>query len=504
LANNVSIAKGGGWRQLLSTYDITYEFLPGKANVVADAMSRLFDVPVFAASSGEEIMSSPVETSSVITARPDDLSIYHSGIAGHFGLEKTMQKLRRANISYKNMYRDVKAYIKSCPICQRMVYKPPAKGHTFSLEKLRPNEMVSMDSMGPIDADRFGFSYVLVIIDGMTKFTRLYPLQTVGAEDCAARLLEFICKDGLPSHIHSDKGTQFVNDVIQELLQFTETPWTVSTPYSHEENGLVERVIKDVRAQLKAYCIERGDVKDWSLILPMVERIINTKINTRINHTPAALKYGYADALEVPPFNVSATSVRPVFNSPSEYLESISRFQAALIATHNESIKKRHEQLKEAYKEHDFETFAEGTLILVDNVDRTKSNLTELHRDGPFLVREQRESTVTYEDQRTNRIKDAHVSRCHVYTGRRSDEEELATARANVGTYEVESIRSHKFVPATSKAKKSLRLEVKWKDYEETSWEPIYNNASMAKNIIFLQYARNIPAIAKFVPADLL
>ena len=344
------------WRQLLSTYDITYEFLPGTKNVVADAMSRLFldsDIADVTAplitpqatlagiKTGTKVPPSGKHVS-FSDKHPVDMSLFHGNLAGHFKVDKTMQKIKRAGINYRGLHKEVEAFIASCPVCQRQSYKPPIKGHTYSLESSRPDEMISMDTMGPIDEDRFGFKYVLVMIDSMTKFTRLFPMRSDGAEDCASNLLSYICKDGKPENIRSDNGTEFVNDVIEQLLIFAQISHIKSTPDSHEENGLVERVIKDVRRQLQAYILERGEVKDWSLILPMVERLINTKINVRTGLTPAALKFGNPTALEIHPFNVTPDSARPVFKNASEYLESISRFQAALIHSHTASMDEVH------------------------------------------------------------------------------------------------------------------------------------------------------------------
>ena len=553
------------WRQLLSSYDITYQFLPGTQNVVADAMSRLFP-----ASAEGKVETAPQRTlnrayiadvglvSSVNAAgtrgrkkveakRTDaqateptptsdprtidvssddeppeeeeeekglkprgihdktDISKYHSGAAGHFRLQKTMDKLKAAGIKYRGLRKDVFEYISSCPVCQRLAHKPKNKGHTYSLQMSHPNELISMDSMGPIQEDRYGYKNVLVMIDCMTKFTRLYPIRSTGADEAATRLLEYVCKDGLPMKIHSDKGSQFVNDVIKSLTDYIETPHTQSVPYSHEENGLVERVIKDVRAQLQSYIVERGSVKDWSLILPMVERLINVKISVYTGFTPAALKYGNPSALEIAPFDISNTTEPPVFNNASEYLQSISTFQAALIKTYQENLavalkKKKGEGI--GTTERNFKTFKKGDLILVDRTGVTKSDLTETHRTGPYLVFSQDKSGVMYEDHRTNKVKTAHISRCHPYVGRLSVEEELAIARANAGTYEVESIVSHRFEPASSKAITALRLTVKWTGYFETSEEVIFNNASMRRNIAFVKYAKDQPLLRQWILAE--
>ena len=325
--------------------------------------------------------------------------------------------------------------------------------------------------MGPIDTDRFGFKYVLVMIDNMSKFSRLFPIRSTSAEDCAPRVLEYVCKDGLPKKFHSDGGSQFMNKVMADLAKCLGIKLTFSTANSHEENGIVERVILDVRTQLQSYCIARGEVKDWSLMLPLVERLINTKFNVRTGFTPAALKFGRASALEIPPFQ--NTTERLVFSSPSEYLESVAKFQALLIDNHAKSLKADQPETPSPSATRNFHTFKAGDLILVDRQDRRKSRLLETLRLGPFLVIDQVATKVTYEDHGTNRVKSTHISQCHLYHPRGSVAEELSKARELSETYEVEGIVEHKFEPRTSRAIKAVRVLVKWTGYNEPEWNTI-------------------------------
>lgn len=501
-------AKVERWRQLLSVYDIRYEFLPGTKNVVADAMSRLIAQPVKVAAAKtrrkppkppDSISSSPTVAPTPTPITPShDIAQFHSGTAGHFKLNTTLKKLKAAGISYPGMVVEVRKYIESCDVCQRLAYRKPIQGHTYSLQEHLPDELVSIDTMGPINEDRFGYKYVLVMIDNMSKFTRLFPVRSTQAEECAPRLLEYICKDGLPKKLHSDSGKQFMNYLMAELAHYINIKMSFSTADSHEENGVVERVIKDVRSQLQSYCIDRGEVQDWSLILPLVERLINTKINDRTGHTPAALKFGRANALELPPFDVLPDNAH-VFNTASEFLDSISKFQEVLIAKHAESLQANQNDADNPNLTRNFNVFKAGDLILVDKIDRHKSELLETLRMGPYLVRQQSNTTVTYEDHSTNRVKDVHISRCHIYHPRGSVAEALSTSRELQQIYEVEGIVSHKFQPKSSKSIKAVLILVKWTGYDEPEWNTIHNNATLRNNIHFINYAQQCPDLKKFI-----
>jgi hypothetical protein len=63
-------------------------------------------------------------------------------------------------------------------------------------------------------------------------------------------LLWHVGRYGCPEQIQSDRGPQFVNDVIQAFKANIGTDTALSLVYSHQENGLVERANREVLRQL--------------------------------------------------------------------------------------------------------------------------------------------------------------------------------------------------------------------------------------------------------------
>ncbi len=63
-----------------------------------------------------------------------------------------------------------------------------------------------------------GNCYILVIIDCFTRFVELYPIEDTSATLCAKALLNHVCRYGKPMTIRSDRGTQFANALISQLL----------------------------------------------------------------------------------------------------------------------------------------------------------------------------------------------------------------------------------------------------------------------------------------------
>jgi IS30 family transposase len=68
-----------------------------------------------------------------------------------------------------------------------------------------------IDLVGPLPTSREGFSYILTIIDRSTRWCEAVPLAATAAEDCAAALISgWVARFGVPSHITSDRGPQFL------------------------------------------------------------------------------------------------------------------------------------------------------------------------------------------------------------------------------------------------------------------------------------------------------
>jgi len=71
------------------------------------------------------------------------------------------------------------------------------------------------------------------------------PLKAANADIVATFLYEeIICRFGAPRILQSDRGTHFVNEVIQKLTKRFRIKYSLSSPYHPQLNGLVERFNK--------------------------------------------------------------------------------------------------------------------------------------------------------------------------------------------------------------------------------------------------------------------
>jgi hypothetical protein len=96
--------------------------------------------------------------------------------------------------------------------------------------------------------------------------------------------------------IRSDRGTQFVNGGIRELLSLLQVEHEVRLAYSTEHNAIVERANREViMRHLTAIIFDKRVSEAWSTdYLPLVQRIMNAKIHDTIGVSPAELLFGQA------------------------------------------------------------------------------------------------------------------------------------------------------------------------------------------------------------------
>jgi hypothetical protein len=97
------------------------------------------------------------------------------------------------------MYDDVKSFIRTCPICQKLSDKGTnSHGSSFRVSVAEPNQRIAIDAIGPLEEDDKGYKYILVLIDCMTRFVDLKPIKSVTAAECAEKLIEYFGQNGIP------------------------------------------------------------------------------------------------------------------------------------------------------------------------------------------------------------------------------------------------------------------------------------------------------------------
>ncbi|KAJ3648381.1 hypothetical protein Zmor_020190 [Zophobas morio] len=335
------------WALQLQPYHLTIEYTPGKANVVADMLSRPHlpevaidsvevDLPTRKANElrseqrkdeeirkiMDDLVHAQAEISQQWTSRgyllnqgvlyrysqdgeseeaqlvvpkherPRVLAEYHdSPTAGHYGVERTYYRIKR-RYYWTGMRRYITDYLKGCIDCQRYkapnlkpagLLQTPAMGHRM--------EVLAVDLFGPLPPTKEHHRWVLIVEDYATRWVELFTLAEASAEACATTLVtEVFLRYGIPRRIVSDNGTQFISAVMQKItfcLGITQS----FTPVYHPEANPVERKNRDLKTQL-AIQIGNQPHENWDEKIPSIRFAMNSAWCSGTGYSPAYLMFG--------------------------------------------------------------------------------------------------------------------------------------------------------------------------------------------------------------------
>ena len=145
-------------------------------------------------------------------------NVHSEPLAGHFGLEKTLDQLKQAYF-WPGMRKDVSIWYQQCADCfcgRAPTTKLHRKLHNVIVRE--PLDIVSVDILSGLPVTKDGYKYVLVLTDYFTKWTEAYPLKDAEAPTCIRVMYNSFCgRFGLPRQIHSDQGRNFESRLFQEL-----------------------------------------------------------------------------------------------------------------------------------------------------------------------------------------------------------------------------------------------------------------------------------------------
>ncbi len=326
------------WMGLLQEFDVYIDCLPGKTNVVADALSRRPDLlstitisttadflADLKSSYGNDDESRSIlqriqqqqETDcqlqdGLITKRNADntqlyipaatdslrrqlLTEHHDSVlAGHLGIDKTIDCLER-NYWWPTLRADVRHYIQTCPCCQ--ISKSRNRKPLGLLQPLpipeRKWEQTTMDFITQLPKTPRGFDAIMVVVDKLTKMVHLAATHTTATAPSTAELyFDTVSKlHGLQSSIVSDRDSKFTSSFWESLFSLFGTKLKRSTAYHPQTDGQTERTNRTLEEMLRAYVSDRHN--DWDTRLAAAEFAINNAINASTKQTPFYLNYGY-------------------------------------------------------------------------------------------------------------------------------------------------------------------------------------------------------------------
>lgn len=218
-------------------------------------------------------------------------SRYHSDMAGHHGINTTLNTLKNHRFDWPNIKEDLTLFIKSCEKCQISANsQSAASDHIWP--SFHPWERVHLDHIH-LPVNPRGMKYLLVATDSFSRYTEMMPSKEASAREYVSFLATAIYpRYGLPQCIVSDNGTAFTADLSSEYARMMGYKHIFTTPGNSAENGVVEVTNRMIKSYLtKVFSLHTGP-KDWTRWVAPLQRVLNFSYSSAINTYPAKLLFG--------------------------------------------------------------------------------------------------------------------------------------------------------------------------------------------------------------------
>ena len=485
------------WKCKVQEFDFAVKFVSGEDNIVADELSRnpsaeqadeepdpytVTDLDKLNLQENEHMAAYMM---AMTKAEREVVESVHNAETGHNGVHATMTKLKKAGHKWKHMRADVTKYIKECDTCAKRAHTQihhDVAPFTTVTTRLMKNR--SIDTIGPFKEDVEGNKFLVVMIDTFSRWVEIYKAKDSTAIETAQALYENYGRFGAPDELKSDRGHEFVNQLVEMLNERVGVKHTLSIPYSHEENGVVENANREIRKFISDICYDKRLSKsDWSRDIPSVMRVLNTSPKTMTGMSPAFMLYAGSIDLDNKLFkyNLSDEEIDQMADDAttpwSDWLANRKLAQSVAL----QHAKKRTIAHQENHMGNDSGKRTEypiGSLVYKmhapSNYGSGKPSKQDNNWTGPFRVKYFEGDTYMLVDLINNKtLTPVKVHRLKPY-----EHDPIYINPMDIrmkdfdDQYEVEEILNHK---GRWEKKKSLRFEVKWLGYEETTQEPWKN-----------------------------
>jgi len=509
------------WMLILQEYNVYVDYVNGKANVVADALSRRPDFAMtvvianqnsdwllqlkesydstdeskdikktiqdgtskdFAFDHGYIVRRTPTATQLYIpnvgTVRQDLLEEHHDSLlAGHFGTAKTAASLLR-HYYWPTLHKDVRFYVQDCLQCSTSKssnQKTPGLLQLMSIPTRR-FEVITMDFVTGLPESTDGYTAIMIMVDKLTKRVFLAPTtDAVTSEEAATLFYENVVRhQGVPSIIISDRGTQFTSIFWKSMVAQLGIKHKLSTAYHPQTDGQSENMVKTVSTVLRTL---NENYKDWAKILPAVEFAINNSKNASTGFSPFFLCYG--EEVPTPPTINMKLLVKSNPNQSS--VDFANRTQVAIEQARHSLLKAQEKQKYYADQHRQHIEFEPGQQVLISTKNLPLKGPRRLAPKwfGPVTIL-QKLSPVTYQvalpEEWKRRYPVFHIEKLKLFERNnkfpgRTDSRPPPDLEQGPDVYNVESILDRR----ETRYGRGVKIEyyIKWEGYplHEATWE---------------------------------
>ena len=174
---------------------------------------------------------------------------------GHPGIVR-MKSLARLHVWWPGIDKEIEEAVRTCESCQSIRNRPqPVPLHPWAWPT-RVWQRIHIDFAGPFQGHTF-----LVVVDAHSKWVEVIPMTSTTSQSTIIELRKLFAAYGLPEHLISDNGPQFVSTEFESFLKMNGVRHTCSAPYHPQTNGEAERFVQTLKQFLRADKYDRCGVQ---------------------------------------------------------------------------------------------------------------------------------------------------------------------------------------------------------------------------------------------------
>lgn len=220
---------------------------------------------------------------------------HDSFLAGHPGRDATIALLCR-KFFWPGINQDVRRFVRNCEVCGRTtIWRDKKKGLLKPLPiPKRVWQEISMDFITGLPPSENDCTTLLVITDRLGKGTILIPVppRQFDAKSVAKLFFRhYVPFHWLPRGIVSDRGSQFVNALWNTVCGLLKINQRLSTAYHPETDGSTERRNQEIETYLRAFVAY--EQTDWVQWLPVAQIALDNRPAASTGISPFFLIHGY-------------------------------------------------------------------------------------------------------------------------------------------------------------------------------------------------------------------
>ena len=351
LKNNQCEGRIGKYLASIMEFNVTYEHIPGKENILADYLSRYVksvkllpnDINTFNILDNDQLinlqsnedyinkaLNDPklkykfVSINNIIYYKSHDniyklcipksvtnnyIKYFHNHLGMHEGIHRTIERIKKY-IYWPNMVSDIQQCVKNCHICQ--CAKPSHKRKNILGNFPTPSkcfDRLHLDIIGPFPLTRNKYKYLLVIVDAFSHYCSITPLRQKNANAVCLAVDNLISKFGTPSIIVSDQGKENTAQIFQDYCRNHNIENYLITPYHHASNGMVERFNLQIENALRCSLLENKG--SWDHYINSIQDSLNSTIHGSTGLTPYEIINNKTACINLPGFIPNNNYIKP-------------------------------------------------------------------------------------------------------------------------------------------------------------------------------------------------